>query len=72
MDGTPNSQRTEKFQTATCKRQITMPNVPPGTEKVKEGIAGSMTTMRLKPSILCLAKFLLPPYNILIIKIPLG
>lgn len=49
-----------------------MPNVPPGTEKVKEGIAGSMTTMRLKPSILCLAKFLLPPYNILIIKIPLG
>lgn len=45
-----------------------MPNVPPGTERVKEGIAGSMTTMRLKPSILCLAKFLLPPYNILIIK----
>lgn len=49
-----------------------MPNVPPGTERVKEGIAGSMTTIRLKPSILSLAKFLLPPYNILIIKIPLG
>lgn len=49
-----------------------MPNVPPGTERVKEGMAGSMTTLRLKPYILCLRKFLLPPYNILIIKIPLG
>lgn len=49
-----------------------MPNVPPGTERVKEGMAGSMTTLRLKPYILCLRKFLLPPYTILIIKIPLG
>lgn len=38
----------------------------------KEGMVGSMTTLRLKPYILCLRKFLLPPYTILIIKIPLG